>query len=234
MIKKFFLIAIISLFLFTAVNCFAAEKYQWKFVDTIHTCQIYTSVVPGKDYIAAKASCVIPARKEVIGVILRDIAGYPEWMEDCKETIILKTVDEQNDVFIFWFRQHVPLFKDRDMILKSKVVFDPPKDFIYTDSTDEATYDAGKGYIRMPSFISSFTLEWVDREHTMVTFMIDPDPGRGLPIDLANAIIKRTPYKSLRRLMKLVKNPKYIEAAKTSKYNKIVEDNIKAGHYINK
>jgi len=232
MIKKKVFITIASLLFIVAANCFAADKYQWEFAGTEHKCQIYTSVVPGKDYIAAKASCVIPTRKEVLGVILRDIAGYPEWMEDCKETKILKTVDDQNDVFIFWFHQHIPLFTDRDMILISRVVIDPPKgqDLVYTDSTDEIRYDAGKGYVRMPSFSSLWTLEWVDREHTMVTFMIDPDLDKGLPKNISNATIKQLPYKSLKRLMKIVKKPKYIEAAKTSKYNKLVEENIKAGY----
>lgn len=232
MIRNIFLITIGSLLFIVAANCFAADKYQWKFAGTEHNCQIYTSVVAGKDYIAAKTSCVIQARKEVVDVILRDIAAYPEWMEDCRETKILKTVDDQKDVFIFWFRQHIPLFTDRDMVLKTRVIMDAPKgqSFIYTDSTDEIKFDSGKGYVRMPSFNSLWTLEWIDREHTMVTFMIDPDLDKSLPVGIANSMIKTTPYKSLKRMMKVLKNPKYIEAAKTSKYNKYVEEAIKAGY----
>ena len=88
-------------------------------------------------------------------------------------------------------------------------------------------YDAGKGYVRMPSFNSVWTLEWVDREHTRVTFMIDPDLGDGLPKFVANPMIKTTPFKSLKRMMKIVKDPKYIEEGKTSKYFKLVEEAIK-------
>lgn len=229
MIKR--IITVSSLFLIIAVNCFAGDKYQWQFAGTSHNCEIYTSTVPGKKYIAAKASCVVPARRETIGVILRDIASYPEWMEDCKETKILKTVDDQNDVFIFWFRQHVPLMTDRDMVLKSRVIIDTAKcqSVVYTDSTDEIKYDSGKGYVRMPSFSSSISIDWNDRENTRITFMIDPDLGEGLPKSLANMMIKTNPLKSLKRMMKVLKNPKYIEAGKASKYNKLVEDAIKAG-----
>jgi len=229
MIKK--IIAFSSLFLIIAVNCFAADKYQWQLVDTSRDCQVYTSTVPGKDYIAAKATCVVPARRETVGVILREIANYPEWMEDCKETRVLKTVDDQNEVFIFWFRQHVPLLTDRDMVLKSKVVIDTAKcqSVVYANSTDEIKYDPGKGYIRMPSFSSFTSIDWMDREHTRITFMIDPDLGPGLPKGMANMMIKTNPLKSLKRLMKLLKNPKYIEAGRTSKYYKLAEEGIKAG-----
>jgi len=215
-----------------AATGFAADKYQWKLEDTKDDCQIYTSTVPGKDYIAAKTTCIMPARIETVGVVLRDIANFPKWMEDCKETKMLKVVDDQNDVFIFWFRQHIPLKTDRDLVLKSKVVMDLQKGqhFIYSDLTNEMNYDAGKSYIRMPSMHSLYTLEWVDREHTRVTFMIDPDLGDGLPKFVANPMIKTTPLKSLKRMMKMLKDPKYIEAGKKSKYAKFAEDAIKAGY----
>ncbi len=73
MSKRNVCITVVLMLLMTAVTCFSADKYQWKLVDTEDNCQIYTSAVPGKDYIAAKATCLIPARIEVIGTILRDI-----------------------------------------------------------------------------------------------------------------------------------------------------------------
>ena len=82
----------------------------------------------------------------------------------------------------------------------------------------------------MPSFNSLLTLEWIDREHTRVTFMVDPDLGKGVPKGIANSTIKKTPYKSLKNMMKIVKEPKYVEAGKTSKYNKYAEEAIKAGY----
>ena len=164
-------------------------------------------------------------------MVIRDIANYPEWMEDCKETKILKVVDDENDVFIFWVRQHVTLLTDRDMVIKSRVKMNLEKghDLIYGDLTNEMSYDSGKGYVRMPSFNSLFTLDLIDRENTRVTYMVDPDLGKGVPPSVANSVIKNNPYKSLKKMMKEVKKSKYIESAKTSKYNKLVEDAMKAG-----
>ncbi|MBN1363572.1 MAG: hypothetical protein JW976_02080 [Syntrophaceae bacterium] len=232
MIKKSPITIVIFMLFVITTTVLAADKYQWKLVDTKDNCQIYTSDVPGKDYIAAKATCEIPAGKEVLGVVLRDIANYPKWMEDCTETKMLKVVDDENDVFIFWFRQHVTLKTDRDMVLKAKTIIDPPRgrDTIYVESTNEMNYDSGKGYVRMPSFYSQWTLDWVSREKTRVTFMIDPDLGEGLPKFIANPLIKSNPFKTLKKMMKMVKEPKYIEEAKKSKYLKMVEDAIKAGH----
>lgn len=213
-----------------ATTSFSADKYHWKLVATEDDCQIYTSDVLGKDYIAAKASCVIPAKIEVIRIVLRDIVNFPEWMEDCKETKILKVVDNEKDVFIFWLRQHLMLIADRDVVLKSKTDIDNNgRVLIFTEATNEMPYESGKGYVRMPSLYSLFTLEWVDREHTNVTYMIDPDLGKGVQSGIANSTIKSIPYKSLKKMMKMVKKSKYIEAAKTPKYKEMAEKVVKAG-----
>ena len=232
MTKRIFKTVVVLVLFIISTTGFAADKYQWKFSGTENNCQTYTSVVPGKDYIAAKATCVIPARMETIGVILRDIASYPRWMEDCKETKMLKVYDPENDGFIFWFRQHIPLKTDRDMVLKSRVDLDLKngKDIIYADLTNEIPYDAGKGYVRMSSFKSVWSLEWVDREHTRVTFMIDPDLGDGIPKFVATSLIKNNPFKSLKRMMKIVKDSKYIEEGRKSRYNKLIEEAIQGGY----
>jgi hypothetical protein len=230
--KSFIISAVLMLFIVATAGFAHADKYQWKLVDTEDGCQIYTSVVPGKEYIAAKATCLIPARIEVIGTILRDTDNYPEWMHDCRETKVLKIVDDKNDVIIFWLRQHVTLYTDRDVIIKSRTVIDDASgtNFVYGDASNDIPYDTGKGYVRMPAFNSLFTLQWVDRENTKVTLMVDPDLGKGLPVGIANGMIKTTPLKSLKKLMKMVKKSNYIEKAKTSKYNKMAEDFVKAGH----
>jgi hypothetical protein len=230
--KRNVIVTLVLMLLFVATTGFAADKYQWKLADTEDNCQIETSAVAGKDYIAARATCLIPARIEVIGMVLRDIEHFSDWMQDCKATKMLKVVDDQNDVFVFWFHQYILALTDRDMVLKTRTVIDMKDgtNLIYTDSTNDMSYDAKKGYVRMPSFHSLFTLQWVDRENTRVTFMIDPDLGKGVPAGIANATIKKIPFKSLKNMKKMVKLSKYIEPAKTSKYNKMAEDFVKSGH----
>jgi hypothetical protein len=233
MVKRFFVI-MAALFIFIAVLSSGGQsgaKYDWKVEKQKGGCVVYTSKVPGKDYIAAKCTCVVPARMETIGMVLRDIANFPAWMQDCSSTKVLKVVSEQNDSFIFWFQQHVPLLTDRDMVLKSTVVLNYAKgwSFIGANSTNEVAYNSGKGYVRMPSFTSEWLLEWIDRENTRATFMIDPDLSKGLPVGMANSTITDIPYKSIQGMMKMVKQQKYIDAANTSKYKKMIEDAIKSG-----
>lgn len=224
--------AILILISLVATGTQSGVKYQWKLDGNSNGCQVYTSQVPGKEYIAAKAVCVIPARMEVVGMVIRDIINYPVWMSDCKDTKMLKVVNDQADVFLFWFQQHVPILTDRDMVLKSNVVLNYPKGWcqINAFTTNDISYDAKKGFVRMPSFNCEFLLEWVDRENTRVSFTIDPDLGKGVPVGIANSTIKGIPSKSMEKMRLMVKHPNYVESAKKSKYNKMIMEAIKAGY----
>lgn len=233
MLKRFFLMT--ALVLFVAVlsgDTYSQSKYQWKLESNSGGVTTYTSKVAGKEYIAARAVTVIPARMEEIGMIIRDIPNYNQWMNDCTATKMLKVQDDANDVFIFWFQQHVPILTDRDMVLKSNVILNYKDGWclIKAFSTKEIAYDAKKGFVRMPTFSCEFFLEWVDREHTRVTFSIDPDLGKGVPVGIANNTIKGIPVKTLAGMKKMAKLQKYIDAGKTSKYNKMISDAIKQGY----
>jgi hypothetical protein len=233
MFKKLFMLA--ALILFVAVmagDSHSQAKYQWKLDSTSGGFTTYTSAVAGKEYIAARAVGIIPAKMEEVGMVIRDIQNYNQWMKDCTATKMLKIVNDQQDIFLFWFQQHVPILTDRDMVLKSTVVLNYRDGWcmIRANSTKEIAYDAKQGYIRMPSFTCEFFLEWVDRDHTKITFTIDPDLGKGVPVSIANSTISGIPAKTLAGMAKMVKLPKYIDSAKTSKYNKMITEAIKQGY----
>lgn len=193
----------------------SAER-AWRAEEAVDGCQVTTREVPGRPYVAARASCIVPAELEVVARVLRDIERYPEWMQDCSQTKILKVVDRERDVYVFWFRQHIALFADRDMVLRSEVpVHEKDRRVIRATSTNDTSYDAGRGYVRMPSFASEWVLERVGAQQTRVSFMIEPDLGAGLPTGIANSVIAKTPLQSIRQgLTRMAKRPEYLAQAR--------------------
>ena len=186
----------------------APSPYQWQPAGVESGCELAKSEVRTKRYIAAKATCVVAASVHEVGDVLRDIPHYSEWMHDCAATTMLEVVDREKDTYVFWFRQHVPILTDRDIVLKSEVrreeVDGRTVVSIVARSTDAVKHDSGKGLVRMPSFTSEWRLEAVDAQHTRVTFMIDPDLGPGLPVGFANHTILKVPFKSIRGLMRVL------------------------------
>jgi hypothetical protein len=207
------------------------HKYQWKLDSQKDGCAIYYSEVAGREYVASKCTGVINAPMDVVGMVLRDIPSYPQWMADCKETKILKVISDPNDSFILWYRQHIPILSDRDMVLRSTVTLAYGKGWssIVVNSTNEFPYPTPSGMVRMVSFTGSWLLEWIDDNNTRATFMIDPDLGKGVPVGIANSTIKSNAYKSIVGMRKMVKLQKYIDGAKKSKYRKMIDAEKKRG-----
>lgn len=207
-----------------------AHKYQWKKDWSDDNCTSYSSEVEGKGFVAAKVVCEMAARFEVLATILRDIDNYPEWMTDCESAKVLRVVDDERDTLVFWFHQHVPLLRDRDMVVRTSVSTDYAKGKHVIDvySTEETPFDAGKNLYRMPSFYAQYTLDVIDREHTRVEFLIDPDLGSGMPAGIANTFVKKIPYKSIVNMRRVATEKKYVERAKLSKYAKGIEASLKS------
>ena len=206
-------------------------KYQWKLDSTEGNCKSYTSEVAGKPYLAVKIMCDVPARMEVISTVLRDVPNFPAWMSDCEATKVLKVEDAANDVFVFWWHHHIPLLQDRDTLLRVNTSVHLAKGFILVDvySTEDISYTAPDKLFRMPSAFAPFKLEWMDREHTRVSWMLDLDIGPGVPPPVANSVIRRLPFKSMAGLAKMVTDKNYLDAASKSRYAKLVNEAIQLG-----
>ena len=208
------------------------SKYQWKLESTDANCKSYSSDVAGKPFIAAKVICDMPARIEVISTILRDINNYPKWMSGCEATKMLKVEDEATDTFVFWWHHHIPILQDRDTVLRVTTTANLARGYELIDvySTEDIKFDSGENLARMSSAFTPFKLEWIDREHTRVSWLLDLNVGAGVPPPVANAIIKRIPYKSMIGLAKMATEKTYLDGAKTTRYAKLVEDAIKLGY----
>lgn len=208
------------------------SKYQWKLDSSSDSCKSYSSDVAGKPFIAAKIVCEMPIRMEVIGMILRDIESYPRWMSGCKATRTVKVEDAANDTFVFWWHHHIPVLQDRDIVLRVTTSINLSKGFELVDvrSVEDIQYSPDPSLARMPSALTPFKLEWIDREHTRVSWMIDLNVGDGVPSAIANSIIKNIPSKSMAGLARMAKEKKYIDGAKMSRYGQLVEEAIVRGH----
>ena len=208
------------------------SKYQWKLESTDDNCKSYSSDVAGKPFIAAKVICDMPARIEVISTILRDINNYPKWMSGCEATKMLKVEDEATDTFVFWWHHHIPILQDRDTVLRVTTTANLARGYELIDvySTEDIKFDAGENLARMSSALTPIKQEWIHREHTRVSWLLDLNVGAGVPPPVANAIIKRIPYKSMIGLAKMATEKTYLDGAKTTRYAKLVEDAIALGY----
>ena len=203
---------------------------DWKLVINDKGVKVFTRPVSNASYEEFKSETIVDAKIETVGELLRDIAGYTQWVKDCKEARILKSIDLSN--FSMYFVQDAPWpVSPRDVIMdvSTQMEISKGKILISMTSTSSNLVKTNKDYVRIPTLKGSYLLEYVDRNHTKVTYMSKADPGGSLPISLANYSSRTIPFETLLNMKRMVKLPKYIQLGEKSADKKLVEEAIKKG-----
>ncbi len=227
-------IIILFVVFFSSIHASGIETYNWKLESKKNGCVIYTSRVKGQPFKAAKCVSVINAPIEVIGVVLRDFPSYPQWMEDCKATKILKVIKETdiNDALIVYVHQGVPVISDRDVVLESNASYNYNRGYFKIEfrSTNQVKYGPINGNVRMKRMVGMWRLDYINRNKTRCTYVVNAHLGGMVPGWIANPALKKLPYKTMVNLKKMAQKEKYRVIAKKSKYYRKMQEAIKKGY----
>jgi hypothetical protein len=208
---------------------YAAEN-EWELLKDEKGIQLYRRSVKGSEFDEFKGVMVINTRIEVIAAVLRDPLAYPKWMSGCKKSQIIEQFDENNMIVYHVQNTKWPL-KDRDVVLKATTSLDWKAGWFRVEliSIEDSRVPPKETHVRMVKMNGNWFAEYLDREHTRVTFIFTSDPGGSLPASLVNKNIKTFPYNTLRGMKGIVQEPKYIKAANSSKDREILKRYIAEG-----
>ena len=83
--------------------------------------------------------------------------------------------------------------------------------------------------VRITTMSGRWHVQYLDRERTLVSYMIGVDPGGSLPKSMANKRLQNGPLIMLQGLRTVVKTPAYLETAEQSEDRRMIEEYIKLG-----
>jgi hypothetical protein len=220
----------ITVLLITISSFFPSYGNDWRLVLNEKGVQVYTRPVPNAAFDEFKGVAVIDAKIEVIGELLRDIPSYPQWVKDCKEAKVLKKVDASN--LTMYFVQDAPWpVSPRDVIMDVSTIMEVQKGkiTISMSSTSSPLVKKNPDYVRIPTLTGAYILEYIDRNHTRVTYMSKADPGGSVPTSLANYSSRNIPFETLVNMKRMVKQAKYLQLGEKSVDKPLIEEAIKKG-----
>lgn len=208
----------------------SAQQAEWKKVKDSESIAIFTRPVKGSALNEFKAITILNTRIEVVGEILRDINSYTQWVADVIESKILSKANSEN--MTIYLLQKVPWPVDnREMILKvtTNTNFKIGRSFIQFVAIEYPAQEVKKSTVRITDMNGSYLLEYLDREHTRVTYTVRSNPGGSLPASLANMAAEDLPFRTMKGIKKMILLPKYTNLAEQSEDKRQIEEMIKAG-----
>jgi hypothetical protein len=193
--------------------------------------KVYTRNNPTSDFDEAKSEMVVDSRIEVVAEVLRDIESFPGWMYGCLKTSFVEKKDRSNFTFYFVFNSPWPV-SDRDVTVKVATTFDLQvgKATIKLESVNHPSRPENSDYVRMRELKGEYTLEYLSRNKTKVTYWVKIDPGGSIPASLANLTSVDLPFETLNGLRAKTTDQKYLKLAEKSEDRKLVEQSIKDGY----
>ncbi|MFC1679230.1 START domain-containing protein [Elusimicrobiota bacterium] len=145
--------------------------------------------------------------------VFRDVDAIPLWFDKTKEVKVVKTVSDTEYYVYTTLAAPFPI-KDRDSVVRT-VISQDPKTLVVT-VTGTSVPDLvpeDEDHVRVRIIESSWTLIPKGDGLVEVAFQCYSDPGGKIPAWLlkvaGKTILKRSPYKTLKRLKRLVGREKY-------------------------
>lgn len=177
-----------------------------------------------------KAIATLNCRLDVIAVILKDFANYPDWMPACVEARLLDQTTESD--LLLYYRHHAPFpFKDRDAVLHVTTTLDTVNKTLYIQSRniDDQRPPFSDSCVRMTRMEADWTIQYLDEDQTRIEYRLLTEPGGHIPAKYTSQFTAKLPHETLSGLRRMTAQPKYLKKAESSHEKELIEK-----YFINK
>ncbi len=208
-----------------------SEGDPWTLSKKTESITLYRMVVPGLDIDAFKGVCEYKVRLEVVGAVLENIPGYVKWIYSLTESRVVEKKNEDH-LLLYHLYDVIWPFSDRDIVGEAAVERDyqTGKFVIRLHSISDPLVPLKENTIRVPAYTGTFIVEYIDREHTRITYIAQIDFGGAIPKWFGNLLSGEIPYKMLTGLINETQKKEYIKAAETSELKRRIEESLKNGN----
>jgi hypothetical protein len=210
----------------------SADEKGWELVKEHDGIKVFTRDVPGSDIDEFKGVGIVDARLEVLASILRDVTAAEDWMKDTVHAEEIKQLEGEDKIVLNITKLPWPL-KQRESLVHISVSMDYKRGYAVIDMQgidDARLRPIDSNYVRMKYVHAAVILEYIDREHTRVTYTARLDPGGNIPIQIANFVVVNIPFESIGALRRLATQEKFIIAGRNSRDRVIIDENVALGY----
>ncbi len=164
---------------------------------------VYTRYEENSAFKAFKATITVKATIDEILSILRKAEDYIEWYGYTRTSKVLK---QEKNVQYNYVETIFPWpYSNRDMVYKMTIDKSDPEEVIISLDGLPDYLPVKEGLVRMEKASGIIQLKTFN-DYTKLTYQFHSEPGKNLPIWLANTSIAELPYKTLLGLKNVVEN----------------------------
>ena len=182
--------------------------YEWELKRDKSEIKVFTSPVEGSGFKAVRAEMLIPASLSSLVALVSDSEACPTWADLCKEEKVIEQVSPTESYRYTYNDIPFPV-KDRDVL--AHVVWKYDSDAKKVTMTSQATTDrlAKTKAVRIENAIAQWHFTEKDNGEVLVENFAHIDPNGPTPAWVTNLMLVDSPYKTLKRMRKIIESGKY-------------------------
>lgn len=181
----------------------------WKLVKDEDNIKIYTRDMPDSSFEAFKAVTTLDAPLANVMAVMSNAASCMQWVHGCVEAENIK-VDSYNHRFAYSVNNLPWPVSDRDYVVQIDTDAHPKTGAITMRfHTVKGMKPKVPGDVRVTDSDILYRFTPVDANHTKMVWIQHTDPNGLLPSWLVNSLTVDIPFKSLKKLNKVVNLPQY-------------------------
>ena len=188
--------------------------YQWKKTVGKKGIQVFSSKVPNSKFRAVRAQMMIKGDVKSLVALLEDRENCSSWASVCKELSLLKKIN-RDEYLVYVLNAAIFPIARRDLVAKIT--------WFRNAKTGRLTMDgqAVKDFQNLPKKtgvvrITDARIQWhftpKNDGYVLVESYVHIDPNGNVPPWIVNYMSRATPFRSMKKIRKIVQSGKYTNA----------------------
>lgn len=211
-VLKFGIVLFLSIFTHNLYAQIDSDIYQWKLRKEGKGVKVFTSKVSDSKYLAVSAVMTIDAKVDSITSMIMDLENCKRWAPQCAKAYIYESISKtQNYVYSL---NNIP-FPGRDRDAVSYVTWSKDSTTGVVSMISNAVsgkVPKVKGVIRIEKATAKWRFTPLENGQTLVESFAHVDPASDMPKWLLNSLLVGSPYKTMKRIRKRLKEGLYQNA----------------------
>jgi hypothetical protein len=171
--------------------------------------QIFTAKVPSSKYVAVLSVMTVNASPTSLAALVMDFENCPKWAAMCKKASIQQQISD-NELIVYSLNDAPFPVRDRDVMARVSWLFDVESQKIsMLSQAINSPLNVKKKVIRVSEAVSEWHFTPQENGQTLVENFAHIDPNGAMPAWIINALIIDSPYKTLKRMRRIVESGEY-------------------------
>jgi len=205
---------------------------EWKLKRDRKGIQVFLSKVPGSRFRAVMSVMEVKADPMQLAALVMDLENCPNWASMCKSAKVIEQISP-NQNYVYSVNNAPFPVRNRDMVALVEWSYDSAtgKISMRSDATPERL-PKKRGLIRVQHASSEWHFTPTEEGVVLVENYAHVDPNGKVPAWITNLLIIESPYKTLKKMRKLVLNGDYRDAEVNFIPKKDLPDAAQSDHQV--